>query len=319
MRGLTAAAERAVTAIEGQRRLDGPSYRLEHGLALALNLLRGARTPVANLLHGPWLGHPVHPVLTDLPVGAWSTTLALDAASVLCPGAQGPRAAARTAVGLGVVGGLGAAVTGLADWQYTDGEERRVGLVHGLANLTAIGLCARSWQLRRSGRHGRARLFSTAGYAIAMSSAYLGGVLVYRHRVGVDHADRDLRPRTFVPVLPETELPEGTPRLVEADGMEVVLVRHDGRIRALGNRCAHRGGPLAEGVVHGTSLACPWHGSRFDLADGTARTGPATAPQPHFETRVRDGWIEVRCRPRVTTAAPGAIVAREQAKTDARH
>jgi nitrite reductase/ring-hydroxylating ferredoxin subunit/uncharacterized membrane protein len=319
MRALKDLAERAVALIEGQGWLDKPSYKLEHGIGTALNLLGGAGRPVRDLLHGTWLGHPLHPVLINLPVGAWTVTAVLDGVDALAPGSGGVRDAARTSVGIGLVGAAGAAVAGLNDWQYTEGGPRRLGLVHGLLNTIAFGACTASWLERRRGRHERGRLLGGAGYAMTLTSAYLGGVLVYRHRIGVDHADRQLEPRDFVAVLPAAELAEGRPRAADAGGVTVVLVRSGGRIHALGGHCAHQGGPLAEGVVHHDGISCPWHGSRFALATGQALNGPATTPLPCFETRIRDGRVEVRRRPRVPTAPPGAVIAREQRAADARH
>src|SRR5688500_13506572 len=104
-----------------------------------------------NALHGVWLGHPLHPVFTDLPLGAWTTALALDAAA---QGDPGMRRAATFAMGVGLAGALGAAVTGLTDWSETDGQSRRAGLVHGLLNVTATTLFAAAFALRPKDSHG---------------------------------------------------------------------------------------------------------------------------------------------------------------------
>src|SRR4051794_18844228 len=101
---------------------------------------------VKNALHGVWLGHPLHPVFTDIPIGAWTTALALDAAS---NGDRGMRRAATFAIGVGLVGAVGAAVSGLTDWSETDGQSRRVGLIHGLLNVAATTLFATSYAMRR--------------------------------------------------------------------------------------------------------------------------------------------------------------------------
>lgn len=312
-------AERALTTIEGQEWLDTPSYKLEHGFALVLNMLGDATEPVRNALHGTWLGHPLHPVLTDVPIGAWTTALVLDGIDTLVPRPAGFRAAAQSSVGVGLVGAVGAAVTGLADWQYVHDNGRRTGLVHGLLNTVALGLYGVSWRDRRRGRQGRARLTGVLGYGAVLVSSYIGGSLVFRHRIGVDHADVRLEPRGFVAVLPDGELVEGQPRAVQADGVAVVLVRSNGVVHALGEQCAHLGAPMAEGWVYRDSLVCPWHGSRYDLATGRPVSGPATAPLPCFQTRLRDGQIEVRRRVVVPTATPGSVVAREQGDADAGH
>src|SRR5918999_5765897 len=129
-----------------------------------------------NALHGVWLGHPLHPVFTDVPIGAWTTALALDAAA---KGDPGMRRAATFAIGVGLAGALGAAVTGLTDWSETDGRSRRVGLIHGLLNVTATTLFATAFALRRKDSHQNGRTCAWTGYAIAVGAAYLGGNLVY--------------------------------------------------------------------------------------------------------------------------------------------
>lgn len=145
-----------------------------------------------------------------------------------------------------------------------------------------------------------------------MCSGFLGGSLVSRHRVGVDHADRRLVPRRFTDALPEDQLPERQPVGVEVDGMAIVLVRSGGQIHALGQECAHLGGPLDQGWLRGDAIVCPWHGSQFDLATGRVRRGPATCPQPRFDTRIHHGRIQVRCRPPSPDAPPGSVVTGDQ-------
>jgi hypothetical protein len=152
--------------------------------------------------------------------------------------------------------------------------------VHGALNAAALGLYAMSWRDRRRGRQARGRLLSTVGFGAATCSAYLGGTLVYRHRVGVDHADEHLEPRDFVPVLAADALEEDVPRRM----------------------------PYGEGWVYRDAIVCPWHGSQFDLPSGLPVRGPATAPLPCFETRVRDGQVEVRRVPPVRSADPGAVL-----------
>jgi nitrite reductase/ring-hydroxylating ferredoxin subunit len=134
------------------------------------------------------------------------------------------------------------------------------------------------------------------GYSIALTSAYLGGHLVFNNQVGVDHtADTEGYPKDFVAVLAEADLAEGTMKRVEANAVPVLLAKKHGRIFAIQENCAHMGGPLAEGeLLDDCSVRCPWHGSRYSLEDGSVLDGPSAYPQPAFEVRVRDGQIEVR-------------------------
>ena len=119
--------------------LDRPSYRLEHAMALTFTLFGGASDRARNVLNGTYVGHPVHPVAATVPVGAWTVALLLDAVDALSPRPPGFREATRLTVGVGVAGSAAAAVTGLADWQYTHDEIRRAGLVHGILNTAALG------------------------------------------------------------------------------------------------------------------------------------------------------------------------------------
>jgi len=244
---------------------------------------------VRDFLHGTWLGHPLHPALTDIPLGGWTIALALDAAG---DRNKGVARAADTAIGVGIAGAVGAAVTGLTDWHHTTGGDRRVGLGHAMLNTAALALYVASFALRRSGARDAGRGVSVLGWLVATSAAYLGGTLVYRKRIGVDHAPRP-EWTDFVAVLAEAELQPGAPRRVEARGVPIVLVRRGERIHALAESCAHLGGPLAEGRVEGDALRCPWHGSLFALEDGRVLEGPSTFPQTCFEVRVRGGQIEV--------------------------
>jgi nitrite reductase/ring-hydroxylating ferredoxin subunit len=240
-----------------------------------------------NLAHGVWLGHPLHPVLTDIPLGAWTAALALD---LLADGDPGMHRAARATIGIGLVGAVGAAVTGLTDWSETSGSSRRGGLIHGLLNITATSLLAASYLARRSEAPGAGRATAWAGCAIAFASAYLGGHLVYAERIGVTHAAIE-EPEAFTEVARSADLAEGTMRRVRKDDVDVLLARRQGRVCALAHPCAHMGGPLSEGTLKEGSVVCPWHGSEFALDDGHVINGPATVPQPCFEARERDGAI----------------------------
>ncbi len=282
-----------IDTIGQQESLEAASQRLQQAVNNLFDAGGGTGQQIENFLHGVPLGHPLHPVLTDIPIGAWTAAAAIDVLEGISGNRQlGPGADAAIAVGL--VGAVGAAITGLTDWKDTDGASRRVGLVHGLLNLSATLLYTQSLIARRAGARARGRSLSFAGYATVLVSALLGGDLVYRQRIGVSHLSQEELPTAFVPVLNAAELGEGEMRRVEANGVTVVLVRQQDQIYALAERCSHMGGPLADGHLYEGSLQCPWHGSRFALADGHVLDGPATFPQPCFETRIRDGQIEVR-------------------------
>ena len=284
-----------VEVVRRQDWLEPIADRLQPAIAAVLDGPIGPK--VASILHGTWLGHPLHVVLTDIPLGCWTAAAVFDLLE-----ATGSRRLSRGADGavmLGLVGAAGTAVTGLADWsKIGGGETRRIGLVHGLLNTTATAcyiasLCLRHNHSRRAGRK-----FAFAGFLISAVAGYLGGHLVYNERLGVDHSADYPPPENFVPVLAETELSQNELKRVTADGMPVLLVRRAERIYAIAETCAHLGGPLSDGKLEGTSVRCPWHGSCFSLEDGRVLEGPSVHAQPVLEVRVRNGQIEVRKSPR---------------------
>ncbi len=246
-----------------------------------------------DFLNGVWLGHPLHPVLTDVPVGAWTSAFVFDIGAVV-GGSEALERAASASIAVGLAGAVGAAVTGLTDWSDTDGSARRVGLVHATMNVTATALYVTSLVMRARRQRWLGRLYGLLGYAVAGSSAYLGGALVYTEQVGIDHAFGQDVPEQFTPVIHERELKEGRPVLVHVGEVRVVLVRTGSRVHALADTCAHLGGPLSEGNVEHGTIECPWHGSTFALEDGRIVNGPTTYPQPVYECRIRGGQVEIR-------------------------
>lgn len=250
--------------------------------ALGSGALRDALT-------GRRLGHAVHPVLTDLPIGFWTSAFTLDLI-----GGRRSRPAAQLLVGLGVLSALPTAASGAADWSDTTGKERRVGIVHATFNTAAIACFTASWLERRRGRNLRGVLYGLAGSAAATGGGYFGGHMVQRFGLGVDHTTFDELPSEWTPTDRASEWTDGTPRRVDAGATAVVVVREGESWYALAARCSHAGGPLDEGEVRGDCIECPWHGSRFRLRDGSVAAGPAFAPQPVLAVRVRDDVVEVR-------------------------
>ncbi|HKQ05485.1 MAG TPA: Rieske 2Fe-2S domain-containing protein [Blastocatellia bacterium] len=287
----------AIQLIDKQAWLDVVADSLQPAIAETFQAGGIAGRKIKNFLHGTWLGHPLHSVLTDVPIGAWTAALVLDAMDEI-GGRERFAEAADTAVTVGVVGAAGSALTGLTDWAHTDGHARRIGITHGLMNASALALYAASLVCRRRGERRAGRGFAALGFVISSAAAYLGGHLVYGEQVGVDHtADQEL-PDEFTSVMAEAELRDGELQRVEADGVPVLLVRRGERIYAIAETCSHMGGPLAQGTLEDASVRCPWHGSRFALEDGRVIEGPSVHAQPCFEVRVRDGQIELRAASR---------------------
>jgi nitrite reductase/ring-hydroxylating ferredoxin subunit/uncharacterized membrane protein len=284
-------ANTALARIAGQPELDRIAKPLSEAVIAAYSNAGGVGRAVKNALHGVWLSHPLHPVLTDIPIGAWATTLALDAKA----SATGDESYARAgdfALAFGIAGAAGSAITGLTDWSETDGRAKRIGLIHGLLNVTATALMVTAYVLRRRQERRAGQVCTLAGMGVAVASAYLGGDLVYGQRIGVTHAVVE-EPEEFIPVLASIALAEGTMRRVKVNDTDVLLARQHGRVCALAHSCAHLGGPLSEGTLKDETVVCPWHGSEFRLQDGAVVNGPSTHPQPCFAVRERNGQIEI--------------------------
>jgi nitrite reductase/ring-hydroxylating ferredoxin subunit/uncharacterized membrane protein len=287
-------AQADLATITNQPWLDDLAKPLSEAVRGAFEAGGDAGRVAKDALHGVWLGHPLHPVLTDVPLGAWTTAIALDAGEAVT-GDPGYGRAADFALGLGLVAAVGAAITGLTDWSETSGRSRREGLLHGLLNITATTCVATSYALRRRGSRSAGHVTALAGYGIALAAAYLGGDLVYRERIGVTHA-AVAEPEEFTPVLQSDALPDNSMRKAVIEDASFLVVRQHQRVCALAHPCSHLGGPLSEGTLKDGSVVCPWHGSEFALDDGRVLGGPATQAQPCFTVREQGGQIELRAQ-----------------------
>jgi nitrite reductase/ring-hydroxylating ferredoxin subunit/uncharacterized membrane protein len=255
---------------------------------------RPSAQKIRNFLNGTWLGEPLHVVIKDLPVGAWTVAMVFDGLDLVLDRSEFALAAEISIV-IGLVGAAGAVVTGVTDWSDVDPPARRLGFIHGLLNLSGTALFLTSLLLRKkkSCRYG-SKTFAILGYAVMAYAAHLGGKMVYVHRVGVDRTDGEVFPNEFVPVLPESGLQDDKPTRVMHGGAPILLVRRGDRLFAMAETCSHFSGPLSEGKLVGDSIVCPYHFSRFALEDGRVLDGPAVHPQPCLEIRTSNGHIEVR-------------------------
>ena len=246
-----------------------------------------------NILHGTWLGHPVHPMITDIPLGSWTASMLFDLLW-LASEREDMASAADVTMALGLLGAGAAAVTGLTDWSETDATDRRVGLAHGLLNAGALTTNLASYGLRRAGKRRSAIALASLGYAVSMFAAYLGGELSFAKGIGVNHVAWEGGADGFVGVLNVAELPEKKLTRVDVEGIPAVLWKENQAIYAIAATCSHLGGPLDEGTFQNGMITCPWHASTFKLSDGSVVEGPAVYAQPTFAVRVRAGQIELR-------------------------
>jgi len=235
--------------------------RLEHATGLdplvqagqrAARLVRPGR--IRDVLHGIWLGHPLHPLLAQAATGAWLSAGVLD-----CSPGQEEAARLLTAVGLAAAGP--AALAGAADWSEQHEQQMRVGV--GLASLSGAGLL---------GGH---LAFRLAGGA--------------NHAEEVPHL---IKPGWHY-LMKSAELPEGKPVRQQVGEIPVVAVRARGEVYVLADLCSHMSGSLSDGDLDGGCLTCPWHGSMFRVEDGSVARGPATAPQPTFQVREVGGALQI--------------------------
>jgi nitrite reductase/ring-hydroxylating ferredoxin subunit/uncharacterized membrane protein len=248
-----------------------------------------APAAIKNALSGNWLGHQLHPLLTDVTIGAWTSVPVIDLV-----GGSGGADAARLLTGFGILSAVPTAASGLSDWSETYGPEMRVGLIHAAGNVVGLALQIASYLARRRGRRVRGAALSLAGLGVAGAAGYLGGHLVYALGVGVNHAAFEHRPSDWTDVADAGALEDSRPLRVEAADIPVVVVKDGDRLYALSATCVHAGGPLDEGELVDGCLKCPWHASTFRLEDGRAVRGPATVDQPVWEARIHDGRLQVR-------------------------
>jgi nitrite reductase/ring-hydroxylating ferredoxin subunit len=259
----------------------------------------GALKPQAlkDFLHGSWLGHPLHPVLVQVPVGSWVSAGVLDAIPPLRP-------AATVLIGTGVATAVPAALSGAADWSEQATGVRRLGAVHAVLNTAALGLYVGSLVARGKGLGTLGRVLSYSGLGIAGGSAAIGGHMSYAQSSGASHAATAARALTtdWIDLGPLDDLPEGRPalRIGKGSGVAVPLaaVRRGAQVDVFIGACSHLSGPLYEGSIEKVSgeacLVCPWHGSAFDLDKGQPRRGPAANPQEKLEVRMEAGRVMAR-------------------------
>lgn len=272
---------RTMSAIEAASFLDG--------VADSVSRVVQSVTPpslIKDAVSGTPIGHPVHPPLATATIGCVVGATLIDLTG-------GDAASARRLLGASVLFAIPTIYSGASDWSFTTGAERRVGLVHAATNATALICVSSSWWRRRHGRTPGSVMMSLVGSVLLSAGGWLGGHLAYAMGVGVDTTAFLPLSIDWVDVVAEDDVPQGRGLQVHAAGVPIMLARDGDRIVAMADRCTHRGGPLHEGDISGGCVTCPWHGSRFRLADGGVASGPAVRPQPMLQTRVIDGRVQV--------------------------
>ncbi|MGX1159335.1 nitrite reductase/ring-hydroxylating ferredoxin subunit [Arthrobacter sp. SLBN-100] len=256
-----------------------------------------------DILHGVPIGHPVHPLAVQVPLGSWLSAAVLDAL-------PGNDRAASVLIGVGSASAVPAAVAGFMDWSQLHSQQQRVGLVHATANITAVSLYTASLVVRAQGQQGAGKVLAYLGLGVVSFGGFLGGHLSYRQAAGVNHSE-DIPhrfPSGWQSLAPLEDLPDGKLHQRVVAGIPLLVFREAETVNVLSDVCSHLSGPLHEGKLKGGSavgavdgsagndepcVVCPWHGSTFSLRTGEVQAGPATSRQPRFETRVTAGLVEV--------------------------
>lgn len=252
-------------------------------------------------------GHPIHPALVAFPTAYLVGAAGID----LWAAVTGRRGWTRTASHMGTLGiaaAITAAIPGIVDYTFavpprSSAKVRATN--HMLANSAAVALFAAARAGRR--RDGRAGLLALAaelaGTGLLTMAGWMGGTLVYRNQIGVDHRYAGAgKYRTVVVTgdprfervdLGPLDLEVGHMALVRAGADRVVVARTDAGLTAFADRCPHKGGPLSDGSLACGVVHCPWHGSQFDVRTGARLEGPAEEGIEVYEVRERGGRVLV--------------------------
>lgn len=235
-------------------------------------------------------GHPAHPMLVPFPLAFLTGAFLFDAAGWLTRTPAWWTTGGHLAL-LGIITALLAAIPGLIDYLHTvpprsSGKARAT--KHMLANLSSVILFAIAWLVRGTPSQGpgvTVLVLEGVGLAVLMLGGYLGGTLVTRNLIGVDHryahAGKWKEERIgktgdgAVTVAARDELKVDQMKLLLVGGRRIVLARTEQGYVAFDDRCTHRGGSLAGGVMICGTVQCLWHGSQFDVRTGAVKAGPA--------------------------------------------
>ena len=254
-------------------------------------------------------GHPIHPALIPFPFAFLYGAFLFDLAGRVA-GRPGWWTTGAYLGLVGIVAALIAAVPGFIDYFTTvppksSGKQRATR--HMLVNLAAVVLFAAAWAVRgESAALPDLTVLALEGIGVALLTAggWMGGVLVNRNQIGVDHRyaragkwkEETIRLQSDQPVvLARTdELQVDQMKLVHLDGRRIVLAHTRGGYVAFQDGCTHKGGSLADGVMIDGVVQCPWHGSQFDCRSGAVKAGPADTPITSYRVTEESGLVKLR-------------------------
>jgi nitrite reductase/ring-hydroxylating ferredoxin subunit len=288
MHGQNDRMQKLIDAVESASPLDAPGKKVGKTVRNAIK-----PGPAKDAVSGTWLGHALHPMLTDVVIGSFLSATLLD---LLGQDADSGAQERLIAVGIAAYGPT--ALTGVNDWadsEPVDPAVRRVGLVHAASNSIALALYSSSLAARRKGALGKGKLLATAGATVLGFGGFLGGHMSFTKGVGPNQTAFDEGPDEWTDAIASDELKADEPTAATVGDTPVLLVRHRKHVHAIHDRCSHRGCSLAEtGELDGETIQCGCHGSRFSLRDGSVERGPATSPQPAYEVREQEGTVAIK-------------------------
>jgi nitrite reductase/ring-hydroxylating ferredoxin subunit/uncharacterized membrane protein len=232
-------------------------------------------------------GHPIHPMLIVYPFAFLTGAFGFNVAAAASRSRE-LGTVANYLIPTGIAAGLLAAVPGVVDYlsvvpPKSSGKERAT--KHALLNTAALGLFTTSWLLGRAGtRRALPLVLQGLGSAAMSVAGYMGGTLVYRNQIGVDHRyagagkwqeESREQPEGRALTSAAASLGVNQMKLVHAGDERIAVGRTEEGYAAFQDRCTHKGGPLSDGVLICGTVQCPWHGSQFDVRTGEVKCGPA--------------------------------------------
>ncbi len=276
--------------------IDRPAKAVQAAILTFYKALGGPGQGLKSLLHGTKpLGHPLHPALTAVPLGAFTVMFVADWLAIFFRTV--PPLVGTFALIIGSLGMAGSAASGYTDYTGTSGRARRYASIHGLMMTIVTLLMIASLLLRYQAGNGfvfGGVVVSSLAYFAVLFGAFLGGHLSFGMGTMVNRSAFVDGVTDWTDVGSIARFPEGKMVRAQAGDMPVLLVRLGDRLNAIAATCSHAGGPLDEGKLEGDIVICPWHSSRFCVADGVVKDGPATFDQPALFVREENGKVQVR-------------------------
>lgn len=248
-------------------------------------------------------GHPIHPILVSFPIAFFTGTMLLDIAAQIFDEPQLAQAARHLNMG-GIIFALLAAIPGITDYFLTvppKSSAKKRATIHGLINITVVLMYSIALIMKyRAAIPLLIIVVEAIGFTLLCIAGYMGGTLVYRNQIGIynRYADKGFwkeerfdKSAVEIEVASADELKTDQMKLVHVEDKRIVIGKTENGYVAFEDRCTHKGGSLAGGVLICGTVQCPWHGSQFDVKTGAAKAGPAKEKINTYPIREQEGKI----------------------------